>query len=340
VYRFCTYFDSNYLTRGLALYFSLRRQCGDIELFVLCMDEGAHASLSQLTLPGIVPVRLTELEAADPALAEAKANRSRIEYYFTCTASLPLYIMRHSSGIDLITYLDADLYFYSSPEPLFEELGSGSVGMIAHRFSDSLRDRERFGLYNVGWLSFRNDEAGIECLEWWRAQCIEWCYDRLEGDRFADQKYLDRWPDRFRGVVVLNHPGGNLAPWNVERHRLSVQGNDVVVDGKSLIFFHFHGLKQKGQWLYDPSWKEYAVRPSRILRTRIYLPYLTGTLVARANEKALPSGVRGSLPASDQARGLRRAWRRVLRWRRNASGIIEGFLIMSIREKSPITDRL
>jgi hypothetical protein len=346
VYRFCTYFDSHYLTRGLALYFSLRTHCPDLELYVLCMDDDAHASLLALNLRGLIPTPLSDLEAADPSLLGTKANRSRIEYYFTCTASFPLYLMRRERNIELITYLDADLYFYSSPLPLFEELGAGSVGMIAHRFPEALKSREQFGLYNVGWITFRNDDAGIECLTWWRSQCIDWCYDRLEGDRFADQKYLDQWPKRFRRVVVLTHPGANLAPWNVERHHLRIEESGVFVDGKPLIFFHFHGLKQKGRWLYDPSWKDYAVTPSRILRSKVYLPYiralryLASTYLPRAVGIGLPQGVRAANEVNDQGQGLRGVWRGLLRWRRNIGEIMKGFLIMSLRDDSPITNRL
>ena len=39
-----------------------------------------------------------------------------------------------------------------------------------------------------------------------------------KDDRFADQKYLDRWPEQFSDVVELSHPGLNVAPWNLQRN--------------------------------------------------------------------------------------------------------------------------
>ena len=239
------------------------------------MDDATHDCLTRLDLPGLEPIALRDFEAGDAPLLAAKRNRSRVEYYFTCTPSLLLYVLKHWPAVDLLTYLDADLFFFASPEPLFDELGTGSVAIIGHRYPPELRHKEIFGTYNVGWLAFRRDESALACLERWRGQCLEWCYDRAEGGRFADQKYLDDWPERVRNVVVLEHRGANVAPWNVgEARAIAAGGAEVTVGGDPLIFFHFHGLKQIFRWLYDPGWTAYGVVSSPVLRHEIYLPYL------------------------------------------------------------------
>lgn len=294
MYYFCTYFDRNYLPRGLALYRSLQQQCPECKLWVLCMDGETYAVLTQLGLPGVEPIALPDFEAGDNALLAAKQNRSQIEYYFTCTPSLPLYVLNHWPEVDLITYLDADLFFFASPAPLFAELGTGSIAIIGHRFTPHLRNLEVYGLYNVGWLSFRRDEHALACLNWWRAQCIEWCYDRLDkdNDRFADQKYLNDWPSRFQHVVVLGNKGANVAPWNVGNYHLQIRDrHTVMVDETPLIFFHFHGLKQITAWVYDPNWTQSGVTSFTVLRKKIYNPYL----------RTLHDGIRQLLPTSFHA---------------------------------------
>jgi len=274
MYYFCTYFDQNYLPRGLALYRSLREHCPEFKLWVLCMDEATHEIMTHLDLPEVASITLQEFENGDDSLLSAKQNRSQVEYYFTCTPSLPLHVLNHWPEVDLITYLDADLFFFASPKPLFDELGADSISIIGHRFPPHLRERERYGIYNVGWLSFRRDENALACLQWWRERCIEWCYDREENGRFADQKYLDDWPNRFKNVVVLEHKGANLAPWNVSNYRLYHDKSGILVDNQPLIVFHFQGLKMITNWLYDPSWFEYSVKPSAVLRGKIYAAYL------------------------------------------------------------------
>ena len=337
---FCTYFDVNYLSRGLALYSSLREHAGPFRLHVLCMDKATFESLTALGIPGITPIALEDLERKQPALLAAKTNRSRIEYYFTCTAALPLYVMDEWNDADIVTYLDADLFFFDNPSALFDELGTGSVGIIAHRFPERLKDREQYGIYNVGWVSFRRDNAGIECLTWWRDRCVEWCYDRVEDGRFADQKYLDQWPSRFGNVVVLQHPGANLAPWNIDNHAIAAKHGHVTVDSKPLVFFHFHGLKQIGRWAYEPGWKEYGVQPSAVLRTKVYLPYirtLRSVTRALASRAFLPEGVRITR-ADNAASGFLSRFRHWARTLRQESGqIVDGQLILCFGTKDSIS---
>ncbi len=283
MYYFCTYLDQNYLPHGLSLYRSLREHCSEFKLWVLCMDHTAYEILEKLDLPGIHPLALAEFERNDELLLGAKQNRSSIEYYFTCSPSLPLYILNNCPEVDLITYLDADLFFFASPKPLFEEMGNGSIAIIGHRFPPHLRYKESYGIYNVGWLSFRRDSIALDCLNWWREQCIEWCYDREENGRFADQKYLDDWPTRFKNIVVLGHKGANLAPWNVSSYRLHYAQKRILVDNQPLIFFHFHRLLKITGWLYDPSWIDYSVKPSILLRKKIYTVYLKALIDANTN---------------------------------------------------------
>src|SRR5206468_9462932 len=209
--------------------------------------------LARLALPGLHAIALEDFEKDDKELLAAKRTRTRIEYYFTCSPSLPLHILSHHPHVDVITYLDADLGFFADPRPLYEEIGDRSIAIIGHRFPPDLHEWVRYGIYNVGWLSFRRDRHAMACLGWWRERCLEWCYDRCEDGRFADQKYLDDWPTRFQGVVVLMNKGANLAPWNLANYTIRWDRDRVWVDDDPLIFFHFHRLRQIEAWAYDPT---------------------------------------------------------------------------------------
>jgi hypothetical protein len=281
MFSFCTYFDRNYLLKGLALYHSLQRHCESFELYVLCMDEWCYDVLTQLRYDNLRVISLAEFEAGDVALLKAKENRSPIEYYFTCSPSLPLFILKHHPEVELITYLDADLFFFHSPQPVFDEIGDHSITIIEHRFPLYLNDNGNRGKYNVGWLSFRRDGKALAALEWWRERCLEWCHDFPDAGRMADQKYLDDWPTRFPGVLVLQHKGANLAPWNLGGYWLTWRGGQVYVDADPLIFFHFHGFKQVSRWLYITNLVSFQLKLSDFLRIHLFEPYIGALLEAK-----------------------------------------------------------
>lgn len=291
MYYFCTYFDQHYLPRGLALHASLMQHVAHFRLFILCLDRQCYRQLQARKLANVELILLDQLERADSALAESKHNRSRIEYYFTCTPAFTLYVFEQFPEVDLLTYVDADMYFFNDPAPAFREIGAASVAITSHRYAPQTRDLYEYGEYNVGWLSFRRDTNGLACLRWYRERCIEWCYDRLEDGRYADQKYLEDMPALFSGVVVLNHPGVNTAPWNLANYHFHRKRNRVFVDDMPLIIFHFHGFKQKLSWLFDTHTARYQTWPSPVVRKHVYGVYLE-TLLPLLRQNQLVDGIR------------------------------------------------
>lgn len=221
---------------------SLRSQCPGAFVFVLCMDSKVKELLETLLPEGILCIELTEIET--PELLEAKSNRGIGEYCWTLSPCLPWYVLKKYLYVDLVTYLDADLFFYSPVEPIFSEIGINSIAIIEHRFTPRLIDREVNGRFCVQWVSIRRDEEGLKCLSLWRDQCIEWCFYRLEADRMGDQKYLDRWPELYSSCHIIQHLGAGVAPWNYAQYKFELdQSSNIYVDGYKLIFYHFHQLQ-------------------------------------------------------------------------------------------------
>ena len=342
-YYFCTYFDINYLPRGLALYTSLKRHCRNpFVLWVLCMDDETYQVLAHMALSEVRPVSLAEFESGDDELVAAKSTRSKVEYYFTCTPSLPLWVLNNHPEVDLITYLDADLYFFADPMPIFEEMGTDSILAIEHRFPPHQRRKEVCGVFNVGFLSFRRNDEGLGCLRWWRDRCIEWCYDRVEETRFADQKYLDQWPRLFLSLTVLQHRGAGLAPWNLANYEIRCSDGQVTVDGEPLIFYHFHGLKAEGHWFYATRVEGYGARLQYATRAGLYRPYVSAVVRAsrlvgryRAERGDVFATIRGGIAArrprsplrsraSELLRAARAPRRTVRRLRRGEALLLTG----------------
>ena len=72
--------------------------------------------------------------------------------------------------------------FYSSPAPIYEAIANASIGLVGHRFHWWAKRLEKYGRFNVGWVSFRADATGLEAARWWRNSCIDWCYGGVDGD--------------------------------------------------------------------------------------------------------------------------------------------------------------
>lgn len=316
--HFCTYFDHNFLPKGLALYRSLCAHCPEFTLWVLCLSQEGHRMLSRLALPDVEPIALEEFEEGDGELLAAKAGRSLIEYYFTITPSLPLYIFARRPDVESVTYLDADLYFFASPEAIFEEIGDSSIALISHRFPpDAKTQADSFGKYNVGWLTFRRDENGLACLRRWRQQTIAWCSDSTAQGQYGDQKYLDDWPESFGNVHIIQHRGANVGPWNLSTYPIRRKVDGVQVGGDPLIFFHFQSLKQVRPWLWNPRYPDYIRSVPAVARRDIYAPYIRELLEAEEQLASLRSESitgdvrtsRAAQPPGSAGLPLLRAWR-------------------------------
>src|SRR5436305_11315645 len=158
---YCTYFDHSYLSRGLALYHSLQRQAPGSRLWVLCLSEACYRVLAALALPNMFPVKLSDFEASDPELAATRANRSTIEYYFTCSPAWMLFVLARESSAEWVTYLDGDLFFFKSSEIIYQELEDAAVAIIYHRYPPMLARLRKLGHYNGWWEGVLNAQEDI-----------------------------------------------------------------------------------------------------------------------------------------------------------------------------------
>jgi len=287
-YYFCTYFDSNYLSYGLSLIRSLEKNCEvRFTIYVLCLDSKTYSTLKSLNISSAVLIKISDLEGWDTSLLTAKKNRSLIEYYFTLSPILPLYILEIFK-VDIIASLDADIMFFSSPTIIYKELGPKSIYVIEHRFRPSFKDHNISGKFNVQCQLFRNNEIGIDCLNRWRSQCLNWCYDRHEDGKFADQKYLDEWPKIYaEDLVISKNLGVGLAAWNVDGEEIIGSKEGFLINGERIIFYHFHGLKIFNHFIAKAGLSAFKTPLTKSLR-EIYIFYISNLFLngfERKNKK-------------------------------------------------------
>lgn len=246
-YNFCTLFDSYYLTRGVALYRSLELYCKEFHLYIFAFDKKSYFTLGKLNLKHATIIPLNEFENDD--LLRVKPSRTIAEYCWTSTASTIWYSI-NKFNLNHCTYLDADIVFFSSPAPIYDEIGSNSIAITPHNFSPKLRSSEVYGKYCVQFTYFKNDIDGLKALNWWKNCCIEWCYAKMTDGKYGDQKYLDFFKEKFNNVHIISHIGAGVAPWNISQYKVELIENKVIINLRKdminkfqLIFYHYQGLK-------------------------------------------------------------------------------------------------
>jgi hypothetical protein len=244
---FCTLFNLRYIAHGLALYRSLNHHYPDMQLHVFAIDE-VTAQLLNLIAPPKMVIH-SPIHYQTPQLKALKEQRDLGSYCWTLTPYV-LDFMTQKLGYEKVTYLDADLYFYDSPQPIFDELGKKGFLAIDHRYSPAWEEAflNRSGRFCVQFQTVQTPQ-GAKALSWWMDRCIEKC-DRTPGRyTFGDQGYLERMLPLFPDAIhILDKPMYG-ALWNEDNYSWKLEKGKPYVKKAGadqwdpIIFYHFHSVK-------------------------------------------------------------------------------------------------
>jgi hypothetical protein len=266
---------------------SMRRHCGEFRLHVLCWDWD-RGSFD----PGLdwFATGKSTFLARNPRWANMPGPpRATIDQVATARWRFACDVMTETG--ESVTLIDGDQWFWSSPEPVFAEIGDAPMAVSPHRFpraADGLpgvteETHGKFGRFNTGWTYLRDPRLARELAEF----NLAWSYTdfrRWHGrEIFGDQGYVEWIQENSYGDAhVIDHPGVNVGPWNVHRH-LVIPGEPPTIDGHPLVSYHYSSMRFDSdgdvtQWA-DPG---YAVSEDQI--QLLYLPY------AQAVKRAIAGG--------------------------------------------------
>ena len=262
----CTLYNSLYLDKGLVLYDSLCECAKDFKLYVLCMDDKCYEVLNDLHQEHHIPIRLSDFEKGDDALLKAKNNRPIGEYCWTCSSSLIRYVL-HKYKHEICTYIDADMYFYSDPQVLINEMltANKTVMVTPHRFPPKDEKLAKtVGTYCVEFNTFCNTPESLEVLEYWRNRCLECCSNLGDGIHWGDQKYLEELVQKFCCVHVCQNKGAGVAPWNIVLYNQC---------DKPFVFYHFQSVRYVTRYQINTGILTLP-KMDLVLVDKLYYPYL------------------------------------------------------------------
>jgi hypothetical protein len=259
--NFCSYFDKNYLSKFLILRDSLINLNCNVNFYILALDDFSYIFLKKKNFKNVILCNLNELEKKFPSLNDIKNTRNNIEYYFTLSPYLPIFL-EEKFLLKKLNYIDVDSFFYKNPELFYKSLGVYSVILIKQNF------KQQYGKFNVGWISYNflhKDTKKI--LEKWKIECTNWCYDKVEKNRYADQKYLDYWPLLSKDIIICDPKVSMFSPWDSKSNYLKKNIDNFYC-------YHFQGLKFSKNYFVSGI-GNYYFNFERKFTKKFYLNYIT-----------------------------------------------------------------
>jgi hypothetical protein len=257
--NFCTYFDINYLSKFLTLKNSLNKFNFEYTFYILALDNLVIEFFKKNKFNNLKIIELDEIENKYELLKDVKKNRATIEYYFTLSPFLPKYIFE-KEGINQITYLDSDFFFFQNPKKIISENIDSSVSLIKQN------SKEKYGKFNVGWINFNFDyDETINIVNVWSNQCLNECSDIPKKNSYADQKYLDTWIAKLKYSRVFQPEYTCLSPWDTNIK--------LVNNTKKMISYHFHGLEIFENYFVSGFYR-YNKKTNQKIIEEIYYPYI------------------------------------------------------------------
>lgn len=161
-------------------------------------------------------------------------------------------------GCEKLFYFDPDIAIFNPMTPVEDLLNQYSIVLTPHQTDPdcredrvAIRDNEitslDYGIFNLGFVAFRNDDEGRRFAQWWDDRLTDWCHDRLDIGLFVDQKWCNLVPCFFDSVKILRDPGYNVASWNLSQRVMRYDEEGIaLINDVPLRFYHFTKLGPVG----------------------------------------------------------------------------------------------
>lgn len=238
MYDFCTIASPDYVPFVMALHQSLQEQNRAARLHVLVTGHGQPHNTETLNFYGPEDVAAVKFAAEIFNKYETEPDHLR-------WALKPVLISLVLSKVPAVIYVDNDIYFYSDFRFIFNRLQQHSVLLSPHhREWLPYEKRSNFsvnfthGIFNAGFVG--TTRKGMPLMQWWAEVCFYHMKKDPDNGFFVDQRYLELMLVMDEQVGVLQHPGCNVAAWNIHQSRRILKNGQVLINGSfPVVFIHY-----------------------------------------------------------------------------------------------------
>jgi hypothetical protein len=249
----CTIVSPNYLAYARTLAASYVAQHPGQQFFVLIVADLADSA--PFSGFDFTPVMLPQIGLSDMHGEGMKYDI--LELNTNVKPTFMKYLIEMYS-LDMLVYLDPDIFCYSPLTPIFDRLAAGGTAVvtphittpISDNFAPTEQDMLYNGTFNLGFIAVRNCTEGLRLLDWWEQRCLGLGFSEGRTGLFVDQKWINLAPGLFEGVAIERHAGCNMAYWNLHERTLLRASNGYTVESPvsgrvPLCFYHFSGIVPK-----------------------------------------------------------------------------------------------
>ena len=227
-----------------ALWFSLKKHQPDANFYTVLCDLPENFDRFAFPYPIITidDLGISNVENMKEKYNITEFNTSLKPFAFS-------YIFDNHPG-KTVLYLDPDILITSRMEELHHLFSEGANCVLTPHITGSAEYADiseyhfvKYGIYNLGFCALRDTSQTRRVVAWWGRRLENDCVIDFARGIFVDQKWADYFPAFIEKTVVLQHPGYNLAYWNLSQRKLEKIGNHWQSNRQPLRFFHFSGNK-------------------------------------------------------------------------------------------------
>lgn len=235
--------SNNYLNKAQVLVHSIKR-FEDVTVYLFLADQ--RSDLIDYKRLGFDKV-ITPEELEITNLQWQLENYNIIEFNTAIKGPAFKYLLEKTNA-NFLYYFDPDIKVYktlSSFSPFWED---AAILLTPHILTpvpyDGMFPEENLflnhGTYNLGFLGLKRSLLSARFLDWWCERLSDKCIIDLKEGYFTDQIWFNLVPLLFKEVTVVDHPGFNMAYWNLHERVISRNADFFKVNKtEDLFFYHF-----------------------------------------------------------------------------------------------------
>jgi hypothetical protein len=242
--------SNNYLSLARALGKSLEAAGNDYHFIIGLVDRLEDRLEPYYEGFDVLPcdqIGIPDLEEISLKYTISEFNTALKPFYFQ-------HLFNKYPEAEYVTFLDPDMLVYRKLQEIEDGHREYDILLTPHILHPQNLDSKlpneisylTTGTFNLGFLSLRKSTNTVKLLNWWAERLRHYCYYDYYNGLFVDQKWVNLVPVFFDSILILKHPGYNVAYWNLHERTLTERNEEWFINETySLCIYHFSSVSIK-----------------------------------------------------------------------------------------------